>query len=320
MALIRRGIAPNARNRHNPPAQYAYATVPHLTGLDMQSFAHIRPRKLTEAYAKTLLPVPRLPDSHKGDYGSVGILGGADGMVGAALLAGRAALHMGAGRVYAGLLAHNHAPAVDVQQPELMLRPPHDLFKLELSVMVAGPGLGISSEAYFWLCQALESSLPLVLDADALNLIAYFPQLQKNLAERKAPSLLTPHPGEAARLLGCSASAVQKSRNAAALQLAQNHNSAVVLKGANSVCATPEGDCFINTSGNPGLASAGTGDVLAGMMGALIAQGLTAQNALVLAVYLHGRAADELVQQGVGAAGLTASELPDAARRLFNNR
>jgi len=299
-----------------------------LRTLDLDTPNLLQPRAwmLDQSYARTLKPLSRKADSHKGDYGSVGVLGGAIGMVGAALLAGRAALKLGGGRVYVSLLAQDTLPntlAVDMQQLELMLRPAAELLQLELSVIVAGSGMGDSAEAYVCLSKILAREQPIVLDADALNLIAAHRALAEMLLQRathNAITLLTPHPGEAARLLGISTAAVQRDRVAAATLLAQQYKSYVVLKGAGSICAMPTGEYFINRSGNPALASAGTGDVLAGMIGALIAQQLTAQNALLLAVYLHGQAADGLVKKGIGLLGLTASELIDAARDLINEK
>ena len=243
-------------------------------------------------------------------------------MVGAALLAGTAALKLGAGRVYLGLIAGD-APGVDSTQPELMLRPVHELFKLDyLDCMVVGPGLGMGTAACFWLSCALESALPLVLDADALNLIATYPNVANLLRvrwhERKAPSILTPHPAEAARLLNTDTSTIQNDRMAAAANLAGIFNCCAVLKGAGSICAEPGGKRYINISGNPGLSTAGTGDILSGIIGALLAQGLSSENALLLAVYLHGAAADALQKQHGGPVGMTASEIPDAARSLLN--
>ena len=295
----------------------------HLAAPNLDAPTLLQPRGqvLDETYATSLIPAPRSADSHKGNYGSVGVLGGADGMVGAAFLAARAALKFGAGRVYVGLLAQ-HSPTVDLQQPELMLHSPNELFKFNLSVLVAGPGLGNTPDAYFLLQRALEYAAPLVLDADALNLIATYPELAEILQQRSDnyPTLLTPHPGEAARSLGVSISSVQDDRIAAAQSLAQQFNSYVVLNGAGSICMMPSGEYLINTSGNPGLASAGTGDVLTGMIAALIAQGLIARDALLLAVYAHGHAADELVKNGIGPIGLTASELIDAARQWLNSK
>lgn len=277
---------------------------------------------MNQAYAQKLLPPRRPASSHKGMFGSIGVIGGAAGMTGAALLAGTAALKLGAGRVYLGLIAGD-APGVDTAQPELMLRTAHELFKLDhLDCLVIGPGLGMGADACFWLNSALESALPLVLDADALNLIAAHPKvanlLRERLRERNAPSILTPHPAEAARLLNTDTATIQNDRMAAAASLAANFNCCAVLKGAGSICAVSGGKRYINTSGNPGLSSAGTGDILSGITGALLAQGLNAENALLLAVYLHGAAADVLQKQHGGPLGMAASEIPNAARSLLN--
>ncbi len=292
-----------------------------LRELDLDASSLVEPHawKLDQAYAqKLLLPPPRPANSHKGMFGSAGIIGGATGMVGAAFLAGTAALKLGAGRVYLGLMAAE-APGVNTAQPELMLHPVHELFKLDhLSCLVVGPGLGIEPDAHFWLGSALESALPLVLDADALNLIAAHPRLAGLLRSRSAAAILTPHAAEAARLLDTDTAAIQHDRMAAAARLAQRFNCCVVLKGAGSICATPDGRRYLNTSGNPGLSSAGTGDVLSGIIGALLAQGLSAENALLLAVHLHGAAANALLQAHGGPIGMTASEITDAARSLLN--
>jgi hydroxyethylthiazole kinase-like uncharacterized protein yjeF len=266
--------------------------------------------------AAALKPRPR--NSHKGMLGSVGILGGATSMCGAALLAGRAALKLGAGRVYTALLA-DAAPAVDMGQPELMLCSPEKLFQLDqLSCLAVGPGLGQSPQAIQWLRQALETELPLVLDADALNLLSLHDDLQELTKSRQGGTILTPHAAEAARLLASTTHDIQQERVHTATLIAQRLNSLVVLKGAGSICATPKGEWFVNPTGNPGMSSAGMGDVLSGMIAALIAQRLTPQSALLLAVYLHGAAADDLVERGIGPIGLTATELADAARMLLN--
>lgn len=267
--------------------------------------------------AKALFP-PRRRNCHKGDFGTLGIIGGADGMVGAALLAGRAALHLGVGKVWVSLLAHN-APAVDPAHPELMLRDHEHPAAADTSAMVLGTGLGSSEDAKDLLVQAIKVKCPLVLDADALNCLARMrPMHTTRLAQRAAPTVLTPHPGEAARLLRCSVAEIQQDRLGAAQRLAAKLNSCVVIKGAGSVYAVADGIWGINRTGNHGLASGGTGDVLSGMIGALLAQGMPAAESLVLAVGLHGAAADALVAEGVGPIGMCASELPAMARRLLN--
>ena len=264
-----------------------------------------------------ILPPARRLNSHKGSHGSVGVMGGAEHMVGAALLAGRAALLAGAGRVYVGLLASD-APALDAAQPELMLREADKVAEFA-TVLVAGPGMGASPAAKAVLQQALALPQPLILDADALNLLAAHAELNV-LLQQRAPgtTVMTPHPGEAATLLGMATTDVQADRINHALLLAQRFNAAVLLKGCGSVIALADGRWFINRSGNPGLASAGMGDTLCGLVAALAAQGMQLEHALLLAVYLHGAAADTLVEQGKGPIGLTAGEVAHAARDLLN--
>lgn len=260
---------------------------------------------------------PRPPDCHKGDFGSVGVLGGAPGMAGAALLAARAALYLGAGRVYAGLL--DERPAVDAQAPEIMLCGPERCLEIPApGCLVAGPGLGGGGTARQYLAAALAQELPLLLDADGLNLLAADTALRQMLKARRRPTLLTPHPGEAARLLGMDIARVQADRPGSAKALVAELGAVVVLKGAGTLIATPEGRLWRNGTGNPGMAAPGMGDVLAGMIGALLAQGLDAEQAAVAGVWLHGAAGDALVEAGAGPVGLTAGELPAAARRLLN--
>ena len=257
---------------------------------------------------------PRARNSHKGSYGSLAVIGGAAGMTGAALLAARAGLILGAGRVFAGLL---QALAVDLVQPELMLRSPDDALA-QATTAVVGPGLGASNAAVEILRRVVSADFPLSLDADALNLLAGHPVLATHVARRAAATVITPHPAEAARLLSMTTEAVQADRVGAALELAQRFKAQVALKGCGTVVAHPDGHWRINATGNPGLASGGTGDVLSGMIGALLSQGWPAAGALSAAVYLHGAAADTLVIAGDGPTGIAAGELIPVARTLLN--
>lgn len=262
---------------------------------------------------------PRGQDTHKGSFGTVGVVGGGPGMTGAALLAARAALKTGAGKVLVGF-AQDPAPlACDPLQPELMLRDARSLLEQDWGVTawVAGCGIGTDALAANALSElfVLRRGSPLVLDADGLNLLARG-DIQPNWGEGAV--VLTPHPAEAGRLLGMDTAEVQADRPAAARKLAQRYRAWIVLKGAGTVVCSPDGDLRVNTSGNPGLATAGTGDVLAGMLGSLIAQKLPLEQAVAGAVWLHGAAADALVAQGVGPIGLTAGELADAVRALRN--
>jgi hydroxyethylthiazole kinase-like uncharacterized protein yjeF len=261
---------------------------------------------------------PRSIDAHKGSSGSVAVIGGDVGMVGAVILASRAALFSGAGRVYATLLSNNSV-IVDLIQPEIMFRAPEDLTRLQqLDSVVIGPGLGQSNAAMllleFWLTQ----SVPLLIDADALNLIAQHPHSATICKNRHTETVITPHVGEASRLLATSTDQVQKNRVDCALKLAKMFKATCVLKGAGSVCAHHDGDWFENTTGNPGLASGGTGDVLSGIIGSLMAQGLNGLNSAKLGVYVHGAAGDSLVSQGIGPVGLSASEVAKEARNIIN--
>ena len=261
---------------------------------------------------------PRPKNFHKGKAGSVAILGGSHGMVGAAFLAGRAALKLGAGKVFLGLMT-DHPPRLDYLQPELMLRTPRDLLEAGLiNCFAVGPGMGTVKSAEQLLREVLDAQAPLVLDADALNLVASSKTLQARLSKRSAASVLTPHPAEAARLLDCATAAVQADRIKAALALAERYRACVVLKGNGSIVAAPDGTWRINTSGNPGMAAAGMGDVLAGMIASLVAQGADALSATAAAVWLHGAAADALVAQGAGPLGITAGDVIDASRKLAN--
>ena len=255
--------------------------------LDVDASGH-PPQALLNAAA---VPSERRHASHKGSYGDVAVIGGAPGMGGAALLAARAALHHGAGRVYVGLL-DGSGLLLDPGQPELMLRDPAALDPATLSV-VAGCGGGDAIRSV--LPRLLSAAPRLVLDADALNAIARDPQLQTQVHARQGrghATVLTPHPLEAARLLGCSAAEVQQDRLHAAQELQQRHRCCVVLKGSGTVIAAPEARPVINPTGNARLATAGTGDVLAGLIGARLAAGAEAFEAACAAVWLHGHAAD----------------------------
>ncbi|MEN3293800.1 MAG: ADP-dependent NAD(P)H-hydrate dehydratase / NAD(P)H-hydrate epimerase [Burkholderiales bacterium] len=257
----------------------------------------------------------RANNSHKGSYGDVAIVGGAPGMAGAAILAARASAKCGAGRVFAGFL--EHAPPYDSEQPELMCRLAREL-DFSSHTLAVGPGLGTSPAALDTLTRALNTTTPLVIDADALNLVAANSNLQQTVATRNGITIMTPHPLEAARLLGTSSAKIQSDRLAAARDIAGRYNAVVTLKGAGTVISRPDGTVVINTTGNPGLATAGTGDVLTGICAALLAQNWPQWEAALAATWLHGHAADLLVQQGVGPIGLTAVELIPCVRATLN--
>jgi hydroxyethylthiazole kinase-like uncharacterized protein yjeF len=292
----------------------------HTLGVEADRDRAARGHKLEWTPLALALPRPlkrRERNVHKGTFGTIGIIGGASGMVGAPLLAGRAALGVGAGKVWIGFAADDH-PAVDWGQPELMLRKADAVIADGPDVIVCGPGLGTGGATRARVARMLAMPVPIVLDADALNAIAADDSLAASIRARGAPTLATPHPAEAGRLLGLATAAVQSDRIGAALELADKLRAHVVLKGAGSVLAHPDGTWDINATGNPALATAGTGDVLAGMAGALLAQHIDAKTALRLAVCLHGAAADACVAAGKGPVGVSASELIGAARALIN--
>lgn len=272
---------------------------------------------LDSAEAARLVPV-RSAEAHKGDCGHLLVIAGSYGKTGAAQLATRGALRGGAGLVtlvgpaslypvYAGAVVEAMTEALPdadgrIRFDERCLR---KLLEGKTTLLV-GPGIGVDAEVrqvVRWL--VTHAAIPAVLDADALNCISADAAV---LREAKAPLVLTPHPGEMARLVGISTAAVQSDRVGVARAFAMAHGCTVVLKGARSVIAADDGQVWINPTGNPGMASGGMGDVLAGLIAALLAQGSAACDAARLGVYVHGAAADSAAAEN-GQVGLIASDL-----------
>lgn len=267
--------------------------------------------------------LPRKADSHKGTYGHLLICAGSLQMSGAGLLAAKAGLRTGCGLV-TWAAPESIVPSLIGCLPEAMLAaipggwadPASADALLDLlstrDAAVIGPGLGRFPDDANWLRTLWEASpCPLVLDADALNMLAAatdFPQWPK----RKAATILTPHPGEMARLTGLSVREVQADRIQLARRYAVERQLTVVLKGAGTVVAAPNGEVFINLTGNPGMATGGSGDVLAGMIGSLLAQGLNATAAACLGVWLHGAAGDRAAARRNTPSSLLASEIVEA--------
>ena len=256
--------------------------------------------------------------SHKGSFGTVCVIGGASGMSGAALLAGRGAMAAGAGKVY---VAGPDGAAFDPAQPQLMTRDTEDALN-DVSAVAIGCGLGSSHAAAVLLARALAAPSALVLDADALNIVASALVPAASLARiaARAPdtTILTPHPLEAGRLLGMSAAEIGADRIAAALALARRSGAVVVLKGAGSVIAEPGGTWAVNDSGSPALASAGSGDVLSGAAAGLLAQGHGALEAALLAVWLHGHAGGSWSHGHRRHTGMSAALLPALISEAIN--
>lgn len=252
--------------------------------------------------------------AHKGHYGHVFIIGGDYGYSGAVRLAGEAALRVGSGLVSLATRS-NHAAMLNVYRPELMCHSVNlakDITWLltKANVIAVGPGLGQSHWAQELFMAAIDSGKSLVVDADALNLLAHLPLTHDNW-------VLTPHVGEAARLLGCSTAEIQHDRFSAVKAIQTRYGGVVVLKGAGTLIASAQHVAVSNT-GNPGMASGGMGDVLTGVIAGLIAQGLSAEKAAQQGVYGHGYAADLAVQQD-GERGLLASDLMPYLRHWVNS-
>jgi hydroxyethylthiazole kinase-like uncharacterized protein yjeF len=254
----------------------------------------------------------RPPDAHKGSFGHVAVWAGSEEKPGAAGLLCRAAVKSGAGLVT--LLGPEKVLSRVVYGPvEYMgklLDDPAELiaFCRDKSVLALGPGLGLGERQKTFLEKILSQlNLPLVIDADGLNNLAGRLEL---LAGSPAPKIITPHPGEAARLLDCSTRDVQQDRIAAARKLSERSSAVAVLKGARTVVARPDGKCFVIPSGNPGMAGGGSGDALTGIIAALTAQGLDPLAAAACGAYVHGRAGD-LAAQTLGQHFLSASDIID---------
>ncbi|MBV1776894.1 NAD(P)H-hydrate dehydratase [Burkholderiaceae bacterium DAT-1] len=267
----------------------------HLADLGLGVLDALRADVTTSDQVSSSIRLHRQPDSHKGSFGTIRVIGGAKGMVGAALLAGRAALHAGAGKVLIDCLTSD-TPLVDCMQPELMIRGGHAEAADIADVLLVGPGLGRLDGAERVVAMALAAETILVLDADALNLIASHSHLMQQLVQRRIATILTPHPAEAARLLQTDTATVQRDRFAAARQLARQTASVVVLKGAGTIIAH-QTQLSVNKSGSPALANAGQGDILGGIISALAGQHCSAWEAANLGCLIHGQASDALLRQ-----------------------
>ena len=288
--------------------------------------------KVTELQSFALIErLQRKPMEHKGNAGKVLLVGGAPGMAGALMLAGKASLHLGAGWTILEMLDPSSAHAIP-EQAELMLRlasfdAQEQLQTTAPDLIAIGPGLGYSDLAKEWLRVVLEfPKVPLVIDADALNLIADTPEFLELLRKRNQSfpglSALTPHPGEAAHLLDISPALVQADRIAALRSLVTLTDSIVILKGQHTLLASPSHEILQCIQGNPGMATGGMGDALTGSIAAIAAQGiqhhLDLWDACCIGVQLHATAADNLVAKQVGPIGLTATEVILEMRNLLN--
>lgn len=269
---------------------------------------------------RSWLAIPRCRDTHKGDYGHLLVLAGSVGKTGAAAMACQAALRVGAGLVTLGIPESLNA-IMEVKLTEAMTEPLPETPKQTLSLkafnsilrlcenkdaLVIGPGLGTYKETQQLVLKLIKTvELPIVLDADGLTALAT--QI-KTISSLERPLILTPHPGEMARLLGSTVKQVLEDRIGTSRNFSQTYHVYLVLKGHRSLIATPQGEIFINPTGNPGMASGGTGDVLTGMIGGLICQGVDSLSSLQAAVYLHGLAGDQVASEK-GEKSLIATDL-----------
>lgn len=263
---------------------------------------------------------PRPVNSHKGTFGTVGVIGGSRGMLGAALLAGTAALYGGCGKVLVGLNQNPNPLPIYEPRPELIIDNAVDILTQHhqaVDTWVIGCGMGKNETATQILKAIWNSSAPqLVLDADALPILVEHSELFPHT--KRVDLVLTPHPGEAARLLDVSIERIESNRSWAARELASRYRAWVILKGYETVISSARGFLLINPSGNAGLATAGSGDVLAGLVGSLLAQGIPAEQAVPASVWMHGVAAEILVQMQIGPIGLLSGELAETVRWLRN--
>lgn len=258
----------------------------------------------------------RKSDSNKGDHGSLAVIGGSAGMLGALMLATRAAVAHGAGKVFA-VETGGSGTAVDPLRPEVMWR---EEVPDRVSAAAVGVGAGVTDSARDWLREAVGLRVPLVVDADGLNMLAASPRMRTGLKKRRAPTVLTPHPAEAARLLGKGTAEVQDDRVGSALRLAKRLASVVALKGSGTVVAGPDGRWGIVSSGNPGLAQAGSGDVLTGIVGALLCQGVPAWEAAAAGSWLLGAGADRVRSWTGGEIGLLLDEITAESSSILAGR
>lgn len=319
-----------------PGLSYVGELVVAEIGIHPGAVEEVQPQTelLEEGDIRWLVP-SREPDTHKGTYGHLLVIAGSRGKTGAAILACRAAMRVGAGLVTlaasrslnnifaSSLVEVMTEPLKDDSGAEIEPLNDHDWRRLldKKSALLFGPGIGVKDSGRNTLRRLLKNvEIPWVIDADGLNILA---EEVERLRFAKSPPVLTPHPGEMARLIGADTAAVNRDRIGVARSFARDHRCHVVLKGARTVIATLDGRVFINPSGNPGMASGGMGDVLSGMLAGFLTQGFQVEDALRLGVFLHGFVADQLAEEK-GEIGMIASDvierLPAGMKALKEGR
>jgi len=280
---------------------------------------------------KKWLSIPRRPDTHKGDYGHLLVIAGSVGKTGAAAMACEAALRMGAGLVTLAIPKSLNAimevkltevmtePLPETQKQTLSLRAFHSILRLceNKKAVIIGPGIGTFKETQSLVLKLIKTlNLPIILDADGLTALATQPKI---LPAMNRQLILTPHPGEMARLIQSTVKDVQENRISISKNFSQSNHVYLILKGHRTLITNPTGEVFINPTGNPGMASGGTGDILTGMIGGLICQGLDILPSLQTAVYLHGVAGDEVAREK-GEKSLIATDMLEKIPALLQGR
>jgi len=291
----------------------------------------IQTHLLEEEEIRKWLSVPRRLDTHKGDYGHLLVIAGSVGKTGAAAMACEAALRMGAGLVTLAIPKSLNAimemkltevmtePLPETPKQTLSLRAFNSLLRLceKKRAVIIGPGIGTFKETQSLILKLIKTlDIPIILDADGLTALSTQP---KTLPAANRSLILTPHPGEMARLINSTAKEVQEDRIGVSRKFSQSNHVHLVLKGFRTLIATPKGEVFINPTGNPGMASGGTGDVLTGMIGGLICQGFDILTSLQISVYLHGLAGDNVAQE-MGEKSLVATDIIERIPALLQGK
>lgn len=330
MALMKRGLLLYPGRNYAGEIHVIDIGIPS----DLANKFNIKVSLLNGENIKVLFP-ERKRDAHKGDFGSVFVLAGSVGMTGAASMTALSAQRAGAGLVTLGI-PESLNEILEVKLTEVMTKPLPEtneksislnaeniigLFLRNSDVLALGPGLSLHPETIEVVHRIVSGiEIPLVIDADGLNALALKPKILKK-SSRDANIVLTPHPGEMARLLGCRVEDIQKDRVSSAQKAANLFNSVVVLKGAPTIISEPDGTSWINSTGNPGMATGGSGDILCGLIAGFIAQGFTPSEAARVGVYLHGLAGDiaamEKTEYGMIASDIL-EKIPEAMRRIQN--
>ncbi len=305
---LKRGMFTDDGPDHCGKLRFVSLGVPH------EVYGHLpdHAERLDYEMVRHILP-PRPRNSHKGDFGHVLVIGGDYGMAGAARMAAEAAARCGAGLVSVATRSENTA-VITTACPEIMchaVEQANDLTPLlkRATVVVIGPGLGQQAWGQAMLSRVLDCGLPLVVDADAINLLAQEPYYHNKW-------VLTPHPGEAARLIGCTSSEVQQERFTATASIVASYGGVAVLKGAGTIIEAMGSEPAVCSAGNPGMASGGMGDILSGVIASFIAQGLGLEQAACVGVTLHAEAADLAAENGER--GMLATDLFSQLRKLCN--